>query len=266
LTGYYTALDQSGSAAESGFTPYAFTINSGQTYTVQVDNYGSCTFTSWSDGVTSNPRTFTATTSPMTFTAVYDCGTTTSGSSVTVDSVNQDGAAITGYYAILYSSSGSIASTGFTPTTFPTTSGDAYTLQADNYGSCIFSRWSNGATADPTPFTATAAAQTLTADYQCATVTATGGPTSTLSVSTVNGAGGAITGYYITLWQGGTFVTSCFSACSFTVSGGQTYQVAASSYGAETFSHWQNDGSTGFETVTVASTSTTISLTAVYSP
>jgi hypothetical protein len=82
----------------------------------------------------------------------------------------------------------------------------------------------------------------------------------------VNGAGSAITGYYITLWQGGTFVTDCFSACSFTVNDGQTYQVAASSYGAETFSHWQNDGSTGMETVIVPSASTAISLTAVYSP
>jgi hypothetical protein len=82
----------------------------------------------------------------------------------------------------------------------------------------------------------------------------------------VNGAGSAITGYYITLWQYGVKLQSCFSACSFTVNDGQSYQVAASSYGAETFSHWQNDGSTGMDTVSVPSASTTISLTAVNSP
>ena len=89
---------------------------------------------------------------------------------------------------------------------------------------------------------------------------------STINVSTVNSAAHPITDYYITLWQGGTQISSCFSACSFTVSSGQTYQVEAASYGTETFSHWQNDGGTGSETVVVPSTSTAISLTAIYSP
>ena len=81
----------------------------------------------------------------------------------------------------------------------------------------------------------------------------------------MNGGGSAIAGYYITLWQGGTQVQSCFSSCSFTVDGGQTYQVQAASYGSETFSHWQ-DGATGMETVNVPATGTTIQLTATYSP
>jgi hypothetical protein len=133
-----------------------------------VDNYGACVFSAWSDGVTSNPRTFTATSSPTTFTAIYNCsGTTSSGSSVTVNSINQDGAAITGYYTILYSSSGSVVDTGFTPTTFSTTSGDTYSVQADSYGSCTFTSWSGGATANPMSFTATSSAQTFTAEYNC---------------------------------------------------------------------------------------------------
>jgi hypothetical protein len=82
----------------------------------------------------------------------------------------------------------------------------------------------------------------------------------------VSSSAGTITGYYISLWQNGTKIASCFSQCSFTVDDGQTYQVAASSYGSETFSHWQNDGSTGLETVTVPTTSATIDLTAVYLP
>jgi hypothetical protein len=102
-------------------------------------------------------------------------------------------------------------------------------------------------------------ALSFTAVYNCS-------GTSAINVSTVNSAGTPITGYYTTLWQNGVQVNSCFSPCSFTVKGGQTYQVLADSYGSETFSHWQNDGATGYETVNVPSTGTTISLTAVYSP
>ena len=89
---------------------------------------------------------------------------------------------------------------------------------------------------------------------------------STITVSTVSSNHGSIRGYYITLWQGGSEIGSCFSTCSFTVNDGQTYQVEAASYGAEHFSHWQNDGAAGKETVDVPETNTTISLTAVYSP
>jgi hypothetical protein len=93
-----------------------------------------------------------------------------------------------------------------------------------------------------------------------------GAGTSQLSVSSVNSAGSPIVGYYTTLWQGGAQVGQCFSPCSFTVNGGQTYQVEAAYYGTEIFNHWQNDGSTGLETVTIPSMSTTLSLTAVYRP
>jgi Spherulation-specific family 4 len=90
--------------------------------------------------------------------------------------------------------------------------------------------------------------------------------TSTLSISALNSAGTALPGYYVTLWQGGVEVGSCFSSCSFTVNGGQTYQVTAASFGGEAFSYWLNDGATGVETVSVPTLSTTLSLTAVYTP
>jgi len=73
-------------------------------------------------------------------------------------------------------------------------------------------------------------------------------------------------GHYVTLWQDGAQLSSCFSPCTFLVNNGQTYQVAAASYGPEAFNHWQNDGATGAETVDVPGTSTTVTLTAVYSP
>jgi hypothetical protein len=89
---------------------------------------------------------------------------------------------------------------------------------------------------------------------------------STVNVVTTNSAGAAITGYYTTLWQNGTQISSCYSPCSFTVINGQSYQVAVSNYGTESFSHWSDGTTTNLRTVNVPSTSTTISLKAVYSP
>jgi hypothetical protein len=47
------------------------------------------------------------------------------------------------------------------------------------------------------------------------------------------------------------------------VRNGQTYQVNPGDWGPEIFSHWQNDGSTDYETVTVPDFNSTISLVAI---
>lgn len=185
-------------------------------------------------------------------------------SQMTVTSQNTSGATITGYMTVMYDSSGSVIASGFTPETFSTTAGQAYMLEAESYGSCTFNAWSNGVTSNPMSFTATNAASSLTAVYSCGTSTSTTSTTSTINISTVNSAGSQISGYYVALLQNGAQIESCFSTCSFTVNGGQTYQVAASSFGSEIFNHWLNDNATGLETVNVPSASTTIGLTAVY--
>jgi polyvinyl alcohol dehydrogenase (cytochrome) len=259
ITGYHDALYNSvGVVIASGFTPNTFATTAGLKYSVRVDNYGSCTFAKWSDGVTSNPRPFTATSSPLAFAAVYNCGTT--ASSVAVSSTDQNGNPISGYYVALLQG-GTVVASGFTPKTFSTTSGQTYGVQVDNYGGCTFTKWSDGVTSNPRTFTAGGGQTSFVAVYNC------GGPTSsTITVTTVNGQGSTITGYYVTLWQNGAVIKSCFSTCTFTVNNGQTYQVGAASYGSETFNHWKNDGATGLETVVVPSTTTAISLSAVYSP
>jgi YVTN family beta-propeller protein len=259
VSGYYTVLNYSGSMVATGFTPHAFSLVNGQTYTVQVDGYGSCSFSHWSDtGSTTFYRSVTIT-SDTRYDAVMRC--TPTPSKVTVDSVDQNGNAISGYYVTLYNHTTSTAvAHGFTDVTFGTESGSSYELAADSYGSCTFNHWQ--VSGDPTGrlvFTAAPSPQTFVAEYSCAS------STSTLHVTTENGMGAPIQGYYITLWHAGSVVASCFSQCSFTVSGGQTYQVEAASYGGEKFSHWQ-DGATGRETVNVPSSSTTIDLTATYTP
>jgi hypothetical protein len=467
LSGYYTILyGGSGNVVSTGYTPTSFTLNDGQTYTVQVDDYGSCYFSHWSDTDGTSASRQIVVNSNTQITAIYSCGA--SSSSLTVRSVNQNGASIFGYYTVLYGSAGNVISTGYTAQTFSTTAGDSYSVEIDGYGSCNFAQWADGSTSNPRSFTASGSAMSFTAVFDCgasaslsqsgtsdcigtntctvtlsSTVNAgdvllvfvpgysfnTGwqaasvtdslgntfvqyqegvnwqrssdyfsdyafyaivshagssdsvtitynsatahsdpvvmdvtGPnlaiysgnavsctngctssiatsatpvsgmyfagaeaygdlggnvnsggwteiptaayymtaeyttgagtgsttfpftdsstpttwgdagivvvssaTSTITVSTVNGSGTSIYGYYISIWQNGAQISSCFSTCAFTVTNGQTYQIDAASYGSETFSHWQ-DGTTATETVVVPSASTTIALTATYSP
>ena len=61
-------------------------------------------------------------------------------------------------------------------------------------------------------------------------------------------------------------VDECFSPCTFFVTNGQEYQVAVADYGNAYFAHW-SDGPLDiarFHDLTVPTTTTTISLTAVY--
>lgn len=169
ISGYYVALSSSsGSIVGTGFTPKTFSTNSGQSYSLVADGYKACAFAQWSDGVTADPRTITSTSGGMTFTAIYDCGTGQGGSSsVKINSINQNGTSISGFYTVLYSSSGGVLGTGFTPATFPTTSGSAYSVRAESYGNCIFANWTTGSTNDPMTFIATSTAQSFTAVYNC---------------------------------------------------------------------------------------------------
>src|SRR5206468_10159530 len=129
-------------------------------------------------------------------TAAYNCGGGTA-SSVTVNSVDQNDNSIFGYYTALWQN-GNVIATGFTTKTFSTTSGQTYSLEADSYGSCAFTKWSEGVTSDPRSFTASSGALSFTAVYGCGTSIA-----STINISAVNSVSTQISGYYITLWQNG---------------------------------------------------------------
>jgi hypothetical protein len=114
-------------------------------------------------------------------------------SSVTTNSVDQNAKPITGYYIVLSDSSGNTVSTGFTAATFTTIAGSAYGLQADSYGNCTFTKWSDGVRNDPRPFTAVSGIASFTAVYTCGSSTSSGGGGSTSGES---GAGpGTITIY-----------------------------------------------------------------------
>src|SRR5437870_1014410 len=74
IYGFFTVLNQSNTIVATGFTTAAFTLNNGQTYTVQVDNYGSCHINNWADtGDTLVYRTVSIT-ADTSYTAVMYCG------------------------------------------------------------------------------------------------------------------------------------------------------------------------------------------------
>ena len=83
LTGYNTVLSQNGVTVASGFTPATFTLNNGQSYSLLVNGFGSCSFDHWLDnGSTGNPRAVSVT-SDTQLTAVMNCVTSTTTTSST---------------------------------------------------------------------------------------------------------------------------------------------------------------------------------------
>src|SRR5256712_449865 len=69
--------------------------------------------------------------------------------------------------------------------------------------------------------------------------------TSTLTVTTQDTKGNAITGLYIELSQGGTIIATGYSPVNFTLNNGIQYSIAPDpGFGSYTFDHWLDTGST----------------------
>jgi len=65
-----------------------------------------------------------------------------------VKSINTNGITITGYYAVLYLGTKQ-NSTGYTPVTFKTVTGKAYSVLVDNYAKCLFAHWQDTGSTNP---------------------------------------------------------------------------------------------------------------------
>jgi hypothetical protein len=203
ITGYWTVLyNGNGGIVGTGYTPSSYTLSGGQTYRVEADSYRACTFSHWSggsiSGSTIDPVAISIT-GPTTIVAVYsgaNCGpqttttTTATASSpssssssttastttatgaprVTVQSVNQNGQPITGYWTVLYNGNGRQLATGYTSKTFSgLSSGAAYRIELDSYRNCQFNHWlDTGSTTVARSFTAVGA-QTFVGVYTCTT-------------------------------------------------------------------------------------------------
>src|SRR3989454_59380 len=128
LTGYYTEVYLNGKKAATGYTPATFTLNNGQTYTVEADGYGSCPFGYWLDtGSTNNQRIITMT-ADTAMTAVLKCGTptttsTTSTTTTTTTTISTSTSTTTTMSSTTSSTTTSTSTTTTVTTTATTTSG-----------------------------------------------------------------------------------------------------------------------------------------------
>lgn len=93
--------------------------------------------------------------------------TNSSASSIIVNSTDQNGSAIFGYYTIISNAQGKVLGTGYTKVSFPTNAGEGYTIQMEGYGKCVFSHWSNGVTSSEQIVVAKSGDESLTAVFTC---------------------------------------------------------------------------------------------------
>lgn len=157
IAGYYTILYQNGAAVNSGFTPATFSTTSGQSYAIEVQDYGSYHFDHWSDGSASRDRTFTA---------VYNTGSSGGGSGgsgatsqLSVQTFNSAGSEINGYYVTLWQN-GNVIASGFSPAAFSINNNEQYQVAVADYGSESFNHWEGGSTDRMYPVDITGSAST----------------------------------------------------------------------------------------------------------
>ena len=191
-----------------------------------------------------------------------------SASSVTVKAVDQYGNVLPGdYYTVSQIAYGPfsiqrefVVATGVTVSTFAAAAGSEYFLEIFTYGSCTFSHWTGGALSDPMPFTATGAALSFTAVYDC--IGAVNNARSSILVNSEYASGAALTGVYAVLERGGATVATGYTPVTFATASGLNYSVIISDSPNANFSKWSN----GFETntITVAANSTRTTLTALF--
>jgi len=133
---------------------------------------------------------------------------------------------------------------------------------AFDYGCYAFDHWADTGSTNRFRSFSIPGNTTFTAVYRDTCQQPSG--TSSISVNSLLLPGMTINGMYATLWQNGVMLESCFTACTFTVSGTGTYQVEVSDYASYTFNHWSDGTMTRVYTVNITSTGSSISLTAMY--
>ena len=139
LAGYYTILyDQAGRIVATGYSPVDFTVRSDQPYSIQVDDYGACSFQNWQDSANIDRQRLVSVAGDVQFTAVYSCNNT-----LDLVTENSTGTPLSGYYATLSSQGGQLQSC-YSPCRFQFSGGQTYVLTLANYGRETFSQWGDG--------------------------------------------------------------------------------------------------------------------------
>jgi len=181
LSGYFVVLFKNGNPISTGFTTVIFPVNDGETYSVQVQDYGNYVFDHWLDtGSTSRDRDLNLSENSF-LTAVYRNITApppTGMSKLIVNTVNTSGVDIIGYYTTLWQN-GLLLEAGFSPYSFNVNTGEMYQVAVSDYGNMFYNIWDDASTNPFRSFSLTSDSA-FTAVYQQSTdllVSLTGQPT-----------------------------------------------------------------------------------------
>lgn len=173
---------------------------------------------------------------------------------LTVESFSTGGSPINGLWTVIRSTSGYVLADGFTPFTYEATPGISYNVYVSNYGSDVFSHWSNGATSNSITVTPTAAT-TLTAYYQ--TTSSSNG--ATIKVESIGSNGAQFSGMWTVIKSSsGQTLATGFTTLGFSATPGATYIVTVGDYESNVFSHWSNWSTSRSITVTASGLTTLV--------
>jgi hypothetical protein len=148
INGYYTVLYQNKASVATGFSPATFTLNNGQTYTVQVQDYGDYVFDHWQDTSSTDRIRIISITTGTQITAIYRNNNNPpppppdGQSEISVGTTDSSGNAINGYYTTFWQGSTMLHSC-FSPCFFTANNGE-YQVAVADYDNKLFDHWSDG--------------------------------------------------------------------------------------------------------------------------
>ena len=269
ITGYWVEVTTpSGTVVQTGYSTAQFSLASGN-YLVAVGDYGGYNFTSWSDGSVARFHPVIVNSSgAVSLTAIYAApggGGGGGSATITVNSQYINGNVLNGMYTILQQNGQTIA-TGFTPVTFSVTSGESYTVTADDYTNAYFNYWSTGQATRTISVTTLSSSTSLVSYYSQSPPTA---PSNSITVKSVLLNGTAISGMFVDLRINGTHIQGGYTPITFSgLQLGVQYGVVVYWYGND-YIRYINDTNTGmdlqrYDLVTLNQSNPSDTLTGMY--
>jgi len=269
LSGIYVELLQNGAVIDQGFTPVAFAVTEGQSYTVSAEDFTNAFFNHWASSEITRTIAVTATASAVQLEAIYTPTVQPPppivGSSIEVDSSFSGGVALSGIYVQL-TQNGLVVDEGFTPAIFEVTEGASYTVYAGDYIGAFLNHWSSGQITRTVAVTATASAVQLEAIY---TTTVQPPPPGQIGPNSITVVSEFLDGtttdinLYVQIRVGGSVMASGFTPVTFSnLDPGIEYAVVVYNDQDNWFRHYADGTLVRYQLVTPGTDP--ISLTAIY--
>lgn len=281
ISGYYTILRQNDGVISKGFTPATFTLNGGQQYAVEVQDYGAYAFDHWKDTQSTTRNRQVSIAADTIVTAIYknlnnpsatgpcsissppsndaDFSISASPSAVTVLQAGSSSSTIAIASLNDFSSAVSLSASSISGVTATFSANPITPASNGQARSVLVISASPSAAPGIYQLTVTGSSGSLSHSTTMSITIGQQQKSTKINVNTADSAGNPIFGYYTTLWQNGNVVQTAFSPAEFAVNNGETYQVAVADYGSYVFDHWSDGSTDRFHSVIAGD-----SLTAVY--